>query len=180
MHNWSIVNRDRKREYTYGWRKAHPEQCRVIEHRYTEKNHEKITTRNRQYNKTHIKEKLVYMQGYYVATREKKLAYQSEYNKKNRVKRSITNHNRRARIKGNGGAFTLKERNELFEKQEGRCYLCGKLLFAKFDDPVSIEHKIPVTRGGSSDISNIGLAHLSCNLKKHTKTHKEFLKKIEL
>lgn len=83
-------------------------------------------------------------------------------------------HNYRARIKGNGGKHTTKELRELFEQQDGFCYLCGKLLYGTLDGLVSVEHKIPVSRGGSNNISNIGLAHLSCNQRKHTRTHEEF------
>ena len=180
MHKWSIANRDKRRESTYRWRNTHPERWREIEHKYYKKNHEKITERQRRYSKTHVNEKLEYMRGYYQTNREKKCAYQSEYNKDNRERRNITEHNRRARINGNGGALPLDARTTLFEEQEGLCYLCGKPLYASFDDPVSIEHKIPVSRGGSNDISNIGLAHLSCNCRKHTKTHEEFLMNMKL
>jgi len=178
MHKWSVANRERKREYTYKWKESHIEQWREIEQRYYEKNHEKITERQRRYSKTHIKEKLEYMRRYYQTNRERKCTYQSEYNKQNREKRNIIEHNRRARIRGNGGVLPLGIRATLLEEQEGLCYLCGKPLYAKFNDPVSIEHKIPVSRGGSNDISNVGLAHLSCNCKKHTKTHEEFLENM--
>jgi 5-methylcytosine-specific restriction endonuclease McrA len=35
---------------------------------------------------------------------------------------------------------------------------------------------VPLSRGGTNDISNIVLACANCNLKKHTKTHAEFIK----
>ena len=63
----------------------------------------------------------------------------------------------------------------IFEEQDGLCYLCGESLYGRLDDPLSIEHKIPISRGGSDDVSNIALAHLSCNMRKGTKTPEEFL-----
>jgi hypothetical protein len=87
-------------------------------------------------------------------------------------------HNYRARKKGNGGTFTFKELNELFEQQEGFCYYCGELLYASFDREIHIEHKIPISRGGSNDITNIVLSCAKCNLSKGAKTDVEFLKLV--
>jgi 5-methylcytosine-specific restriction endonuclease McrA len=84
-------------------------------------------------------------------------------------------HNRRARINGNGGELPADVEERLFKSQEGRCYLCGELFYTTFDDPATIEHKIPLSRGGANDLANVALAHLSCNARKGTKTHEEFL-----
>ena len=88
---------------------------------------------------------------------------------------NIRKHNYEARIKGNGGTFTFKELNELLEKQEGFCFYCGELLYSSFDKEIHIEHKIPISRGGPNDISNIALSCARCNLQKGTKTDEEFL-----
>lgn len=38
----------------------------------------------------------------------------------------------------------------------------------------SIEHKIPISRGGTNEYNNLAIAHLSCNKKKHNKTDTEY------
>jgi len=39
----------------------------------------------------------------------------------------------------------------------------------------SLEHKIPVSRGGKNIFENLGISHLICNIKKNTKTVEEYL-----
>lgn len=51
------------------------------------------------------------------------------------------------------------------------CYLCGCPV--RMGDE-AIEHKIPVSRGGSNDIDNLDIAHTRCNSKKNTKTVQEY------
>ena len=98
-----------------------------------------------------------------------------EYKKKHRKRYNVNENNRRARIKGVGGELPPDIESILFEAQNGRCYLCENPLYESLNDPPQIEHKIPVSRGGPNVITNIGLAHTSCNVRKHTKTPEEYL-----
>ena len=84
-------------------------------------------------------------------------------------------HNRRARKLGNMGSYTKTQLKELFEKQEGRCYYCSKLLYSSFKNWPHIDHVTPLIRGGSNDISNIVYACADCNLTKNNKTREEFI-----
>lgn len=77
---------------------------------------------------------------------------------------------RRVRKKQAVGSHNLEDVNALFEKQEGKCYYCGTEI-----PPYHIEHKIPLSRGGSDYRENICLACSPCNLKKRMKTDTEFL-----
>ena len=77
-----------------------------------------------------------------------------------------------------GGTYTPQEEMELFAWQEGRCHYCGEFLYTFYKPgrtPYHIEHKTPVTRGGSNNIENIALACPKCDGKKYNKTEKEFL-----
>ena len=51
------------------------------------------------------------------------------------------------------------------------CYLCEKPIEFKQD---SIDHKIPLSRGGDNDFENLAISHLSCNRKKHNQTETEY------
>ena len=51
------------------------------------------------------------------------------------------------------------------------CYLCVKPIEFGKD---SLDHKIPLIRGGNNQYSNLGVACRSCNCKKHTKTENEY------
>jgi 5-methylcytosine-specific restriction endonuclease McrA len=52
----------------------------------------------------------------------------------------------------------------------GRCGICGEPIFKRFKHPhsfsVSIDHKVPLARGGTNALSNLQLAHLACNSRK--------------
>jgi len=43
------------------------------------------------------------------------------------------------------------------------CGICGGLMF---DEQKSIDHRIPLARGGNNDIFNLQMAHLACNQRK--------------
>ena len=51
------------------------------------------------------------------------------------------------------------------------CYLCGEPIIFGDDN---IEHKIPVSRGGTNSYDNLDIAHKACNLKKRTQTVEEY------
>lgn len=80
-----------------------------------------------------------------------------------------TEARRRARKSGNGGSHTLAEWKELCRRTGDCCVYC--------DEPKRLErdHAIPLSRGGSDNISNILPACRSCNAKKHTRTAEEFV-----
>ncbi len=78
-------------------------------------------------------------------------------------------HNRNARIKGNGGSHTSKQIQEQFQRQKGKCYYC-KDKMVKYH----VEHVVPIARGGSNDISNIVLACPTCNHRKNDRMPHEW------
>ena len=144
-------------------------------HKYAKEHPEKAQERWQKWYPEHVEEKLTYCHQWYLDNTEQHHESCARWEKANPEKRRALKHNRRARIKGNGGTFTFKELNELFEQQEGFCAYCGELLYSSFDKEVHIDHKIPLSRGGHNDISNIALSCARCNLQKGTKTDEEFL-----
>ena len=69
---------------------------------------------------------------------------------------------------------------QVYEKDNGVCYLCGKKcdyedykiinnVFIVGDNYPSIDHVIPISRGGEHSWGNVRLAHRSCNSKKGEK-----------
>jgi len=87
----------------------------------------------------------------------------ARYKKENPDKiRAILNA-RRTRQTQAGGSFTEKEWNILCKKCKSRCACCGKRR------RLTVDHIIPVSKGGTSDISNIQPLCQSCNSKKRDK-----------
>jgi len=57
------------------------------------------------------------------------------------------------------------------------CYLCEKPIEFKKDN---LEHKTPLSRGGTNEYNNLAVACKSCNCKKHAKTEQEYRKEKSL
>lgn len=79
----------------------------------------------------------------------------------------LKNHVRRARKNSAEGRFTAKEWNAKKEEHGGLCASC------KQPRPLTIDHIVPISRGGSNWISNIQPLCRSCNSRKHTKLPEE-------
>jgi 5-methylcytosine-specific restriction endonuclease McrA len=72
-------------------------------------------------------------------------------------------HRRRARIRKSGGVFTQEQWRDLCARHDNKCLCCGKV------GRMTIDHVVPLAKGGSNDISNIQPLCLRCNLSKGTK-----------
>ena len=70
---------------------------------------------------------------------------------------------------GNGGTHTLAERQAKFARLGNVCFYCGVA------QELTIDHDIPLVRGGTDDIANILPACRSCNSRKNKRTATEFL-----
>lgn len=75
---------------------------------------------------------------------------------------------RDARRKEAKGTFTTKELGALHENYRG-CPYCGSL------GSVTIDHVVPLSRGGTNWITNIQLCCQTCNTSKGNKTHDEYM-----
>lgn len=69
---------------------------------------------------------------------------------------------RRKRISANGGSHTQAEWNALCLKHGNRCLCCGE------QKPLTKDHVVPVTKGGTDDITNLQPLCRRCNSHKHT------------
>lgn len=76
-------------------------------------------------------------------------------------------HRRRARKQGNGGSFTAAEWQALVTQYDHRCLMCGKQEPAIM---LTMDHVVPISQGGSNDISNIQPLCSTCNSSKGAKT----------
>jgi len=64
---------------------------------------------------------------------------------------------------------------EIFERDAWSCWLCGRETdrAATKDDPMSatLDHVIPLAKGGAHARANVRCAHLICNLRKGDRIH---------
>lgn len=80
-------------------------------------------------------------------------------------------HHVRRVMKG-GGRFYRVTRPQVYERDSWMCGLCNRTVDPQLTWPhplsASIDHIVPVARGGDHSLENLQTAHLVCNLRKGT------------
>jgi 5-methylcytosine-specific restriction endonuclease McrA/endogenous inhibitor of DNA gyrase (YacG/DUF329 family) len=106
--------------------------------------------------------------------------YNSKYYPENFQKWVRYNVRRRNNIFDSEEHYSTKQILALASEQNQCCYYCGESFFKNgtLEYYFEIEHKTPLSRGGSDSIENIALACNSCNTRKHTKTEEEFVSQV--
>lgn len=108
-----------------------------------------------------------------------KLQYNRESRADGRQKSSVWNdkrrdnyHRRRALKKATATGEPVLFA-EIAERDRWRCSLCKKVVnpAVKWPDPKSpsLDHVVPLSKGGAHDPSNVALAHLGCNTAKNNR-----------
>ena len=93
---------------------------------------------------------------YYKQWNEANPEYYKQWRENNRVRDNEihlkANHKRRAKLKSNGGEYTLEQWNECLEFFDYKCAYSGAELTK---DNTNVEHIIPISKGGTNNIYNI-------------------------
>lgn len=81
--------------------------------------------------------------------------------------------------RAHSGAKRMREK--LFKKQKGKCFYCGyRMRKAKGNgNSVTLEHRTPLSRGGSHAHKNLAAACYTCNTRKRSMLESEFLLMLE-
>jgi 5-methylcytosine-specific restriction endonuclease McrA len=149
---------ERRREYGRQWMRSNLDKARDAMRRWRANNPERDRERRR---------------ADYARRPDVARAQSASYARTHPQVRRTRYHNRRARVSSAGGTFTTAEWQALVEQYGGRCAYCGAL------GPLVVEHRIPLSRGGTNDISNILPACARCNDKKHCLTEEEFRARLD-
>ena len=72
-------------------------------------------------------------------------------------------------------SFSKEERVKIYRKTKGHCYLCGE--FVDFNS-YEIEHKVPLSKGGTNDLKNLFCSCHTCNTIKHDIYPEDFMERI--
>jgi hypothetical protein len=110
-----------------------------------------------------------------LANPEKVLECSARYWKANKAKHAALGHRRRALQRGSGGSFTVADIKRIYKAQMGLCLYCTRALNGVYH----IDHKTPVSRGGSNDPKNLCCACPRCNRRKSARTALEFMYILE-
>ena len=68
-------------------------------------------------------------------------------------------------------------RNLLIEKHRGACHLCGEQVDLRNENGpryATVDHILPLSKGGTDALANLALAHASCNQRKGARVPSQF------
>lgn len=105
----------------------------------------------------------------YLNEREQRLQSVSRYQRENPHVPKRAKRKRKALIAG-AGVFVVSSRDwlRLVRRYDGRCFYC------KADGRMSMDHVIPISRGGRHSIGNLVPACVTCNSSKRNRTITEW------
>jgi len=160
---WREARKDRQKELHANWREQNRDHVRTEslanyhEHRDEELIKRRAKLKDRWHNDPVYRAR---------KNREKLEHYHSdpENNRKRKLWSLAHVHRRRAQIKGTNTSFTPAEWRALCERYDNRCLRCRE------QKPLSPDHVVPISRGGTNDIANIQPLCAACNSWKATKT----------
>lgn len=66
-------------------------------------------------------------------------------------------------------------RQIVYNRYKGKCAICGKSISL---EQMTVDHILPLAKGGDGSFSNLQAACETCNSMKHSLTQEEFFKKI--
>lgn len=131
----------------------------------------------KQWNRNNKEKRAGYDKQYHLKNEEHIAEYHKQWLKtpSGKASKQAIRHNRRTLEKD----LTKETVQHVYEdniKKYGTltCILCGEPV--EFVDS-SLEHLTPLSRGGSNNYENLGIAHLTCNIRKQAKTLNEWFEK---
>jgi len=130
------------------WRANNRERSLEIQRRWRENNHEKAIEKTRRWKETNRE----HLRAYGLAWFHQHPGKSVEYCER-----------RRARQESSGEKITAEEWQSVLRQFDGKCACCGSC------NDVSMDHVIPLSKGGRHAIENIQPLCRSCNSKKRTK-----------
>lgn len=139
------------------WQKSNPEKAKEIRDNWQRENREYVLEQKRIYRANHKDEIAAYMKDYREGNPERYREYA---------------HKRRMLMIS--GEYEKIDRDTLFDRDNGICGICDLEIDKNLNWPdpgfFSIDHVIPVIKGGSHTYDNVQAAHLYCNMVKGSRT----------
>jgi 5-methylcytosine-specific restriction endonuclease McrA len=167
---WVRNNKDKVKKNNEAWVARDPEHARELArkrgNRAYARNPEKFKKRSAEFRKNNPEKVKISL-----SNKEYKKKYRknhkeiiTQHRKNNPEKYSAYKQNRRARELNVEGTFTAKEWKDLCKSYGNKCACCGKRR------KLTIDHVIPISKGGTNYIENIQPLCGSCNSSKGTKS----------
>jgi len=160
---WRENHREQEQARGVKWRKNHPEYIQIAAE-WRKANPERVLATRAEYYKNNGEHVRAESAEYRKNNPEKARMAIVKWQKNNPEKLRIYNRNRKARIKGTpGNGWSAEEEKRLLRLYGYQCAYCGKQV------KLTMDHIIPILKGGKHTINNVVPACVSCNCSKGTK-----------
>lgn len=146
---WYQANKDKKRERDREYQRANPDKKREYNKRFREKSPEKASATTQRWRENHPEE-------YKARSRTDG----QRWYKNNPEAVKVRSHRRRTHKINSSGNFTAEEWEALCKQYDYLCLCC------KEQKPLTVDHVIPISKGGTNNIDNIQPLCQSCNCRK--------------
>lgn len=160
---WYKMNKKRKNNYDKEYQQVNKEHLRNVKHDYYIENKYFL-------NKEHHE--------YYQKNKERLKDYQKQYNEHRKGTSDYIYENKVRNFKRRQNGYVRKKTIQMIYEDNIKkfgtltCILCNNPIVFGQD---SIEHLIPLCKGGTHEYNNLGVSHRSCNKSKGRKTFEEFI-----
>ena len=166
---YRTANRDRKRIYDKVYRESHKEKVKIYAKAYHDTNKERINAHAKVYYQANKESIAVKGKAHYQANKEQLKLQRKIRHCANPEK--VRESNRKRRALEQKASFEPINEKKLYLRDGWMCQICKKRVDKRFKYPnpmcASMDHIVPLSKGGTHTYANIQLAHLSCNLIKH-------------
>lgn len=154
----------------YDWDAGNPDKRRAQLRRSYQKNKVTRDAVTKAYRDANLEQHRAWDRARYLRNREKMRKQGRAHYQANKEKYAEYRDKRLAMLRGVEGQYTRDDVWKLYDEQSGFCYYCDIPLFGSFH----VDHKQPVSRGGTNRLTNLAITCATCNLRKQDKTEDEF------
>jgi 5-methylcytosine-specific restriction endonuclease McrA len=168
---WRNENRDRYRKQKREWAAKNSEKIKPYRKAYDERNKDRLRGRLNAWRSQNPDKAKEQGRRYRANNPDSARAKYHRWAAKNRDLIKILAHKRRARLLQAEGSHTPADLRALLKAQNHRCAYCAADLHKV---KKHLDHRTPLSRGGSNDKSNLIFACMPCNLSKGARDEIEY------
>jgi 5-methylcytosine-specific restriction endonuclease McrA len=153
-------DKDKKKASDAAWRARNLDRKKAKDAAYYVANSDKMKLQFKAAYRANIKKRKAYAAAYHKANHKKLVARVTAWRLANPEARALEGHRRRAKVKCGISRSELGTLREKYGKRCAICHVSGRM---------TIDHVMPLSRGGQHIISNIQFLCRSCNSSKHAR-----------
>ena len=164
------ANKERIDRANAAWAVAHAAELKAYRAQRHREHPEFARNSCRNWTQRHREEARARCSRFYINNPEKRKAKVEKWRRNNPEQYLALTAAHRARKRGAEGRYNAMDVKRIYAQQGGTCHYCAKPLGGKYQ----VDHKTPLSRGGSNWPDNLCCACGPCNARKNAKTESEF------